>query len=195
MNAAQSSWRAGPNRAFEGKPLSYVQKMIGKAMPAFRRQAHESHMRMHRRIRSTMVQSKALKDYPANFSWRNASGINYVPPARHQMNCGSCYIFSSLGMFEARERIKTKNQIRNIYSPQFVLNCAVWGQGCDGGMPELMMKYATNYGLAKEDCQPYIGDNSWCYPDTCVNHHAQFKLTYARGIWHLFFNSNIHVFY
>ena len=46
-------------------------------------------------------------------------------------------------MNEARLRIKTLNVKQNIFSPQDVVQCAEYSQGCDGGFPYLISgKYA-----------------------------------------------------
>ena len=80
---------------------------------------------------------------PAAWDWRNVSGVNYVPPVRNQGACGSCYAFSSMGMIESRIRVATKNQVTVTLSPQDIVSCSGYSQGCDGGFPYLI---AGKYG-------------------------------------------------
>ena len=71
---------------------------------------------------------------------------------RNQGSCGSCYAFSSMGMLEARLRVATKNQLKVDLSPQDVVSCSNYSQGCDGGFPYLIAgKYAqvTIFPLAQ----------------------------------------------
>ena len=105
----------------------------------------------------------ALKDLPDSFDWRNVSGVNYVTPIRNQGSCGSCYAFASMAMLEARIQIKTRTHLQPVFSPQDVLGCSIYSQGCDGGFPYLIAgKYAEDYGVVEEKCFPYIGKNSAC---------------------------------
>jgi len=96
-----------------------------KQLSQFRVDGHKRHMEYMRNLPIASMQH--FRALPENFTWRNASGINYVTPVRPQMNCGSCYIFSTLGMFEARDRITKK--VNSFYSPQYVVNCNPLGQG------------------------------------------------------------------
>ena len=57
--------------------------------------------------------------------------------------CGSCYIFGSMGSLEARLNIVSKNEKKLIFSPQEVIDCSEYSQGCGGGFPYLTAgKYA-----------------------------------------------------
>lgn len=69
---------------------------------------------------------------PTSFDWRNVNGVNYVSPIRNQGSCGSCYAFASMAMNEARLRIQTNNSIQTILSPQDIIECSEYAQGCNG---------------------------------------------------------------
>lgn len=43
--------------------------------------------------------------------------------------CGSCYAFSSMGMNEARWRIRTNNTEQPVFSPQDIVECSQYSQG------------------------------------------------------------------
>ena len=80
---------------------------------------------------------------PDAWDWRNVSGVNYVPSVRNQGNCGSCYAFSAMGMIESRLRVATKNNLVVNLSPQDIVSCSSYSQGCEGGFPYLIGgKYA-----------------------------------------------------
>ena len=90
---------------------------------------------------------------PDSFDWRNISGVSYVSPIRleehppfnkslqtvvkyevhctwrNQGSCGSCYAFASMGLNEARLRIKTLNQKQNVFSTQDIVECSQYSQG------------------------------------------------------------------
>ncbi|UYV81725.1 CTSC [Cordylochernes scorpioides] len=95
---------------------------------------------------------------PEEWDWRNVDGVNYVSPVRAQGHCGSCYAYASMGMLEARIRIASKNRQQPILSPQQILDCSSYAQGCDGGWSYLTAgKYAQDYGIVEESCYPYRG--------------------------------------
>ena len=61
-------------------------------------------------------------------------------------------------MNEARLRIKTANAKQNVFSPQDIIECSEYSQGCDGGFPYLIGgKYAEDFGLTNENDNPYTG--------------------------------------
>jgi cathepsin C len=93
---------------------------------------------------------------PESFDWRNVSGVNYISPVRNQGSCGSCYAFASMALLESRYRIMTNNLERLVFSPQDVVQCSEYSQGCDGGFPYLIAgKYGEDFGVVPETCNPY----------------------------------------
>ncbi|PAA92785.1 hypothetical protein BOX15_Mlig013103g1, partial [Macrostomum lignano] len=100
---------------------------------------------------------------PDSWDWRQVNGQSYVSPVRNQASCGSCYSFSSTGMLEARLKILTRNSVNYTLSEQDVVECSPYSQGCDGGFPYLIAgKYAEDYGMALEECNPYKGQDGVC---------------------------------
>ena len=105
----------------------------------------------------------AASKLPTSYDWRNVNSVNYVSPVRNQGQCGSCYSFASMAMLEARIRIMTNNALQPVFSPQDVLGCSEYAQGCDGGFPYLIAgKYGEDYGVVSEDCFPYKGHDTQC---------------------------------
>ena len=77
--------------------------------------------------------SEMIKDFPPNFDWRNKEGEDFVTPIRNQGSCGSCYSFASMGCLEAGVAIASNGRIKPIFSPQYIVSCSNYSQGCDGG--------------------------------------------------------------
>lgn len=85
--------------------------------------------------------------------WTGGSNVDYVVPVRDQLNCGSCYAFAAVDMIGSRLRV---NRLSNeILSPQQIVSCSQYSQGCDGGFPFLVSKYGMDFGLVSEACFPY----------------------------------------
>ncbi|CAI9591363.1 unnamed protein product [Staurois parvus] len=103
------------------------------------------------------------KGLPDAWDWRNVGGYNFVSPVRNQGNCGSCYSFATMGMLESRIRVMSRLQQTPVLSPQQVVSCSNYSQGCDGGFPYLIAgKYAQDFGIVEESDFPYTGSDSPC---------------------------------
>jgi cathepsin C len=152
INAAQSSWRAAPNPHFVGKTIADLQRMSG-ARPFHRPQVPV----LPRAQKKPVSPSDAavISSLPRNWDWRNISGQNFVEPMRDQLTCGSCYAFAGTSMLAERIRIITGNAITPVLSPQDIVSCSPYSQGCDGGFAYLVSKYGEDFGIALEQCFPY----------------------------------------
>ncbi|MBN3304004.1 dipeptidyl peptidase 1 [Amia ocellicauda] len=133
--------------------------------------------RIPRRLRPAPVTEEVAKfaaGLPESWDWRNVNGVNYVSPVRNQASCGSCYSFASMGMLESRVRIMTNNTQQPIFSPQQVVSCSEYSQGCDGGFPYLIAgKYIQDFGVVEESCFPYIGSDSPCtMKEGCIHYYT-----------------------
>lgn len=154
INTIQKSWTATTYMEYETLTLRDLMRKSG---------GHNQRISRPKPAPLTAeVQQKSL-DLPASWDWRNVGGVNFVSPVRNQESCGSCYSFASVGMLEARIRILTNNSQTPILSPQEIVSCSQYAQGCNGGFPYLIAgKYAQDFGLVEEDCFPYTGTDSPC---------------------------------
>lgn len=121
-----------------------------------------------RPARLTSELAKMAAALPDSFDWRKVFGVNYLSPVRNQGECGSCYSFAAMGMLEARIRILTNNSQAPILSPQQIVSCSSYSQGCDGGFPYLIGKFVQDFGIVEESCFAYVGKNIPCrVPQSC----------------------------
>ncbi|KAG7261125.1 hypothetical protein CRUP_004313, partial [Coryphaenoides rupestris] len=112
--------------------------------------------------------AKMASALPERWDWRDVNGVNYLSPVRNQGACGSCYSFAVMGMLEARIRVLTNNSQAPILSPQQIVSCSPYSQGCDGGFPYLIGKYVQDFGIVEESCLAYVGKNTPCrIPRAC----------------------------
>ena len=151
LTIAQLEQRAG-GRSNGPDPAAHLQRMqAGAEVKASRRHIRDE-------LRAVKASAKAL---PSSWDWRNVSGVNFVSPVRDQGQCGSCYIFSSAGMLEARVRVASDNKLQPVLSTQDALSCSLYSQGCAGGFPYLTAgRYAEDFGFVEESCFPYTGQDS-----------------------------------
>eukprot|EP01006_Ploeotia_vitrea_P055735 TRINITY_DN68027_c8_g1_i1.p1 TRINITY_DN68027_c8_g1~~TRINITY_DN68027_c8_g1_i1.p1 ORF type:complete len:467 (-),score=55.63 TRINITY_DN68027_c8_g1_i1:617-2017(-) len=153
INKAQHSWKATAYPHLEEYTMAEMGRHIGVRRVG----------KMPSPAPITSEQEQAVKSLPKAFDWRNVGGRNFVTPVRNQAACGSCYDFSSCAMMESRWRIATNNTATVIFSPQDVLNCGNYSQGCAGGFPYLIGKYGQDFGLVDEKCAPYQGKDGKCH--------------------------------
>jgi cathepsin C len=175
INEVQNSWQATNYPEYEGKTLLEMQMREGGIASK------------HSRTSASPVTSEMLKitsGLPESFDWRNIRGQNFVSPVRNQAQCGSCYSFAAAGMMEAKIRIATNNTVRPVLSPQDVVECSPYSQGCNGGFPYLIGgKYAEDFGFAEESCNPYRGVDGQCRTKAnCTRYYAT-KYRYVGGYY------------
>jgi len=170
INKKQSTWKAGNYEFMNGMKISDLVKMAGGPKSKI--------LGKPRATKPSQEDIKKASALPDSFDWRNVNGVNYVSPVRNQGSCGSCYIFSSMAMNEARLRIKTLGVKNTIFSTQDIVECSPYSQGCDGGFPYLISgKYSEDFGIVDESCNPYTGrdgsctTNSTCQRSYSTNYH------------------------
>merc|ERR1711981_811099 len=94
---------------------------------------------------------------PQSFDWVD---LNMTSPVKNQGSCGSCYAFASVGMFESRARVQTNGAWQPLFSEQAILSCSQYSQGCNGGFPYLISKYAQDFGIVESHCMEYTQNDT-----------------------------------
>nr|XP_003219399.1 PREDICTED: dipeptidyl peptidase 1 [Anolis carolinensis] len=165
INTVQKSWKATTYEEYEALTLEDIVRRAGGLSSRFPRPKPAP-------LTADVI--KEVYSLPKSWDWRNVNGVNYVSPVRNQASCGSCYAFASMGMLESRIRILTNNSQTPTLSPQKVVSCSQYSQGCDGGFPYLIAgKYAQDFGVVEEDCFPYTATDSPCnFTHSCYHYYA-----------------------
>ncbi|NWH45892.1 CATC peptidase, partial [Fregata magnificens] len=175
INARQKSWRATRYKEYENFVLEELTRRAGGLY---------SRAPRPKPAPLTPELLKKVSGLPESWDWRNINGVNYVSPVRNQGSCGSCYAFSSMAMLEARIRILTNNTQKPIFSPQQVVSCSQYSQGCDGGFPYLIAgKYIQDFGVVEEDCFPYTARDSPCIFKRSCYHYYTSEYHYVGGFY------------
>jgi len=162
LNKLEKSWNADLNHNFKDMTILEMNKFAGIPKSANRIRFKQ----VNNMINLGEENKDYLKNYPENFDWRK-----YLRSAGSQGNCGSCYAYSTTRMTEARLLIKY-NHKQNL-SVQHNLDCAFYNQGCSGGYPFLVMKFASQFEMIPEECKPYIEMNGKCN-DSCNKEKLDF---------------------
>ncbi|KAL0236305.1 hypothetical protein GEMRC1_002887 [Eukaryota sp. GEM-RC1] len=99
-------------------------------------------------------------ELPREFSWLDYDGI--VPEVRNQASCGSCYSFGFTCAMMARIRIKSRGKFTPNLSPQHIVSCNPYTQGCHGGFGYTCGRFAFETGLVEEEAFPYTAKDDAC---------------------------------
>lgn len=167
INNQTDLWKAVHYPEMEGMTLRQRLLMAG-GVPRFGRFSYPE-------TASVRPETKlAVHNMSTGMDWRDMKGVSYVTPIRNQGQCGSCYAFASMAMLESRLMIDSKMALKKVFSPQDVVSCSEYAQGCEGGFPYLIAgKYAEDFGLVEEACFPYRGSDSRCSElSTCRRYRA-----------------------
>jgi cathepsin C len=104
---------------------------------------------------------KIIAALPKSFDWRDQPG-DIVTPIISQESCGSCYAIAMTDALTMRLRVKTQGKDQTRLSPQNVVSCSDYNQGCEGGYPFLVAKFGQDIGFVPEYCQGYTGEDDPC---------------------------------
>jgi cathepsin C len=153
INTLKKSWNAGLHPKFSNMSIRELNKYAG--IPRI-----GNNFRF--KSKSELL-FKAIEDvsmYPKNFDWKQI-----LKPAGSQGDCGSCYVYSTVRMIEARLKIKYNHEVN--LSVQHALDCSFYNQGCNGGYPYLVMKFANEFQMIPETCKPYTQSDGKCNLNVC----------------------------
>ncbi|KAF8823015.1 cathepsin CPC1 [Cardiosporidium cionae] len=107
---------------------------------------------------------------PKDFSWgdpftdKNFRESKRIPDVPQQGDCGSCYAIATSYVLQHRFNIaaeKLSEKPLNLFpvesslSPQSILSCSFYNQGCEGGYPFLVAKHAKEIGIPGQHCMNY----------------------------------------
>jgi len=124
---------------------------------------------VHRRLAVPFGASPPSGVVPAKLDWRTLNGTTAV---KSQLNCGSCWAFSTAGAMECN--ILIKDGIEVDLSEQYLVSCNDEGWSCSGGgfahgYHMLKQDFCGGAGAVLEDDFPYQATNAPC---DCPYPHA-----------------------
>jgi C1A family cysteine protease len=132
------------------------------------------------------------KATPSEFSWMNNNGKDWTTSAKNQGNCGSCWAFAAIGVFESVIKIKEgSSYLSPDLSEQYILSCLRQAGSCNGGNAkralELIMKTTPEgngqNGVVPEDCFEYYASHQISCSEKCENWEENLVPLLNYGSW------------
>jgi len=156
-NSPNFAWKARRYTEFEGQPMHELEKRMGTVLHPYKLLPSDRAEQQRWAAEEEMVD---ISDLPAEWDWTKHGVVDSVI---NQGACGSCYAVATAEMMQSRMRILgAKKKDVNTISPDRVIKCARYAQGCNGGFPFLAAKYHQDYGSVTEKTEPYSASNGHC---------------------------------
>lgn len=147
VNAAKTTWTAGLNSRFLGRPLSAVKRQLGV----------KSVKKLPERERFVVSPDALPTNFDSRTQWPNCKTIQEV---RDQSDCGSCWAFGAVEAASDRICIDTNGADQAHLSAEDMVGCcSACGYGCDGGDPGSAWEYLASTGIVTGG---NYNDYSWC---------------------------------
>lgn len=116
---------------------------------------------------------------PSKFNWADVDGIDWMPPARNQGKCGSCWAHGPIAVMEALINIHKNNPAFDYdLSEQTIVSCGV-GSCATGGIPDEVMTLLENDGAPDEACFPYLSTGETAVEGDCAQRCSNYA---TRGV-------------
>eukprot|EP01114_Cavostelium_apophysatum_P015813 TRINITY_DN4390_c0_g2_i1.p1 TRINITY_DN4390_c0_g2~~TRINITY_DN4390_c0_g2_i1.p1 ORF type:complete len:347 (+),score=84.45 TRINITY_DN4390_c0_g2_i1:313-1353(+) len=138
-----------------------------------------------------------LKAMPSKWSWIDR-GV--VTPVKNQLDCGSCWTFSTTGNIEGQWSLWGNSTLVSL-SEQWIVDCSnsclaggICNAGCEGGLPWLAYESIIEHGgITSESQFPYSGVQQFCHDD--LEHSVVAKISNWTAIVGTLEEVNAHVFH
>lgn len=129
----------------------YKQQYLGYK-PSLRKQPKNSNGNF-------MYAGVAEESLPTEVDWRKKGAVT---PVKNQLQCGSCWAFSTTGAVEGVNAVVTKELIS--VSEQELVDCDTsQDQGCNGGLMDFAFQFIIdNGGIDTEEDYEYKGEDGIC---------------------------------
>jgi cathepsin L len=146
------TYRLGLNSFADWSVEEFRQKLLGTRLNMTQRR-HELSV-------GTFMGLPEKVEIPDNVDWRESGAVT---PVKNQLQCGSCWAFSTTGSLEGAH-FRVNGELVSL-SEQQLVDCSKKydNNGCNGGLMDNAFKYIKeNGGLMSEESYPYRGKEGKC---------------------------------
>eukprot|EP01015_Nassula_variabilis_P022344 TRINITY_DN409_c0_g1_i6.p1 TRINITY_DN409_c0_g1~~TRINITY_DN409_c0_g1_i6.p1 ORF type:complete len:506 (+),score=107.42 TRINITY_DN409_c0_g1_i6:150-1667(+) len=144
-----------PNKKWQARYYPEFDDMSLKQLNYFGGRKYSPVTKEAKLLGKRLTKSQYVDDLPESFNWKHITR-----EAKNQKRCGSCYVFATTNMIEARLKIFYDETVQ--ISQQHQVDCSFYNQGCSGGQSFLVSKWAQEFEFVPESCHPYVGADQHC---------------------------------
>lgn len=179
INSRKVGWTATTEPAFLGMPLPDAIRHSGKT--SFNTPERAAKIAASLPRATAPSRGKSSVSVPDSFSWADVNGVDYTTPVRNQGQCGSCYSFASTSSLSSRYAIANKipGSQQPMISPQGIVSCSSYSQGCNGGFGIEVFFFGEDYSIPLESCFPYVSGGNGSVPQcsAACQEESQYRFT------------------
>jgi len=118
--------------------------------------------------------SEQRSQYPAEFSWNNRHGENWLTPVKNQGVCNSCVAFGTTAAAELLVNLYFNRHLDYDLSEQNLISCT--DGSCKDGFRYIdALNFIKNSGIVLEDCFPNTTSDQDC-SEICDNPSEQIRI-------------------
>ena len=166
INSVQSQWIASKDWA-KSRTLSSLRSLL--SLKTRKQEIFEE-----KQWGALLENLKLPSSFDARTAWPGCVGA-----IRDQGQCGSCWAFGAAETLSDRFCIVYDTKV--VLSPQYLVDCDDYDDGCSGGYLDNAWYFLTEYGVPNDTCVPYVADEQYC-GDTCANGKSLY-LYYAKDVY------------
>ncbi|EFC47773.1 predicted protein, partial [Naegleria gruberi] len=113
------------------------------------------------------------ESFDARTKWPNCK-----PQIRHQLECGSCYAFTSTGALAHRFCVASRGKVYPNLAPDYLVRCNSETKACKGGKTTSAWDFLEKTGVPTSECVKYRSGhwNVQACPDVCDDGATPLKM-------------------
>ena len=116
----------------------------------------------------TLEKPTVIDDLPEYFNWMDFEGQDWTTPAKDQSSCGSCWIFTALGVLDSIINIRENRADLDVdLSEQYALSCLTRAGNCIAGWVYNAFFYIMCNRTTGNNCNGIIPES--CFPYKAVD--------------------------
>jgi len=188
INAKAKSWKAGPNKVFDG--MTHAQ--FSKQFISSPRSKYSGGVNALRSTKSKPVApdtSNRKISIPESFDASKQWPYCGIDTIRFQGQCSACWAFGSTEVLGDRYCIAYNGTYPLLLSPQYPVSCYYDVYGCEGGFVEDVWNGLVERGTVEERCFTYSATERMC-PMACDD-GSMLQLYRARDAYPIYTYNNL----
>jgi hypothetical protein len=169
INQAGLGWQAEEYPFLAGKSEQEINFFSGR-IGSIRYSSELSNLEPSSLDSSSVEFAETEESFPKDFSH-----LKHLSPVKAQDICGNCYLIATVGMLEARIRLKYGRDFP--LSTQYLNDCNHYAQGCEGGFSLEVLRFTEEFFVPAETCKAFLARQGSCTGHCDIKKEAELVTT------------------